>query len=134
MLDQVFRKQKSTTTTTAWPMSISNITHSSSEDEEEDRYSSSSSQHSTKKNIVANNQNSYYMMESVLQLAREKEASKMERSQEMLQFLREKRQDREQLLIEQELTKRVKAKADLVRNLMEAGFNKQDIAEQLRLL
>ncbi|KAG2229890.1 hypothetical protein INT48_001325 [Thamnidium elegans] len=67
-------------------------------------------------------------------LTREKEAGRMKRSQDMLQFLREKRMERDQLLIEKEMTKRVKAKAELVKNLMEAGFDKNAIAEQLNML
>ncbi|KAI8643061.1 hypothetical protein BD408DRAFT_415525 [Parasitella parasitica] len=75
-----------------------------------------------------------FLAESLLQVTREKEAGRMKRSQDMLQFLREKRMERDQLLIEKELTKRVKAKADLVKNLMEAGFDKNAIAEQLNML
>ncbi|KAI8988361.1 hypothetical protein BDF20DRAFT_970583 [Mycotypha africana] len=71
---------------------------------------------------------------SLLQVTREKEAGRMKRSKEMLQFLREKRIERDQLLIEKELTKRVKAKAELVKSLLEAGFDKQAIAEQLNKL
>ncbi|KAL9546325.1 hypothetical protein MBANPS3_006712 [Mucor bainieri] len=55
-------------------------------------------------------------------------------AESLLQFLREKRMERDQLLIEKELTKRVKAKAELVKNLMEAGFDKAAIAEQLNML
>ncbi|CEP17428.1 hypothetical protein [Parasitella parasitica] len=76
----------------------------------------------------------HILAESLLQVTREKEAGRMKRSQDMLQFLREKRMERDQLLIEKELTKRVKAKADLVKNLMEAGFDKNAIAEQLNML
>ncbi|KAI8085869.1 uncharacterized protein B0P05DRAFT_534035 [Gilbertella persicaria] len=76
----------------------------------------------------------HVLAESLLQMTREKEAGRMKRSQDMLQFLREKRMEREQLLIEKELTKRVKAKAELVKNLMEAGFDKNAIAEQLNML
>jgi hypothetical protein len=74
------------------------------------------------------------LAESLLQVTREKEAGRMKRSQDMLQFLREKRMERDQLLIEKELTKRVKAKAELVKNLMDAGFDKAAIAEQLAML
>ncbi|KAI9485630.1 MAG: hypothetical protein EXX96DRAFT_545839 [Benjaminiella poitrasii] len=74
------------------------------------------------------------LADSLLQMAREKEAGRMKRSQEMLQFLREKRMERDQLLIEKEITKRVRAKADLVKNLIEAGFDKNAIAEQLSML
>lgn len=84
---------------------------------------------------TANNQRrDNILAESLLQVTREKEAGRMKRSQDMLQFLREKRQERDQLLIEKELTRRVKAKADLVKNLMEAGFDKAAIAEQLSML
>ncbi|KAL9545113.1 hypothetical protein PS6_008411 [Mucor atramentarius] len=76
----------------------------------------------------------HILAESLLQVTREKEAGRMKRSQDMLQFLREKRMERDQLLIEKELTKRVKAKAELVKNLMEAGFDKAAIAEQLNML
>ncbi|CAO3655548.1 unnamed protein product [Mucor fragilis] len=76
----------------------------------------------------------HILAESLLQVTREKEAGRMKRSQDMLQFLREKRMERDQLLIEKELTKRVKAKAELVKNLMEAGFDKTAIAEQLNML
>lgn len=76
----------------------------------------------------------HILAESLLQVTREKEAGRMKRSQDMLQFLREKRMERDQLLIEKELTKRVKAKAELVKNLMEAGFDKNAIAEQLNML
>ncbi|KAI7902706.1 uncharacterized protein BX663DRAFT_67068 [Cokeromyces recurvatus] len=72
------------------------------------------------------------LADSLLQMAREKEAGRMKRSQDMLQFLREKRIERDQLLIEKEITKRVKAKAELVKNLMEAGFDKDAIAKQLK--
>jgi hypothetical protein len=74
------------------------------------------------------------LAESLLQVTREKEAGRMKRSQEMLQFLREKRIERDQLLLEREITKRVKAKAELVKNLMDAGFDKEAIAEQLNKL
>ncbi|KAI8973944.1 hypothetical protein BDB01DRAFT_729570 [Pilobolus umbonatus] len=74
------------------------------------------------------------LAESLVQVTREKEAGRMKRSQDMLQFLREKRIERDQLLIEKEMTKRVKAKAELVKNLMEAGFDKDAIAEQLNKL
>lgn len=76
----------------------------------------------------------HILAESLLQVTREKEAGRMKRSQDMLQFLTEKRRERDQLLIEKELTKRVKAKAELVRNLMDAGFDKAAIAEQLAIL
>lgn len=105
-------------------MSIRNITHSF--EELDDRFQQTLSN--------CGNQDSFFVMESLLQVTREKEACRMRQSQEMLQFLREKRQEREQLLLEKELTKRVKAKAELVKNLMEAGFNKDDIAHQLNLL
>lgn len=74
------------------------------------------------------------LAESLLQVTREKEAGRMKRSQDMLTFLREKRMERDQLLIEKELTKRVKAKAELVKNLMDAGFDKAAITEQLNML
>lgn len=74
------------------------------------------------------------LAESLIQVTREKEAGRMKRSQEMLQFLREKRLERDQLLLEREITKRVKAKADLVKHLIEAGFDKEAIAEQLNKL
>lgn len=74
------------------------------------------------------------LAESLIQVTREKEAGRMKRSQDMLQFLREKRMERDQLLIEKEMTRRVKAKADLVKNLMEAGFDKEAITEQLNKL
>lgn len=80
------------------------------------------------------NRRDHILAESLLQVTREKEAGRMKRSQDMLQFLREKRMERDQLLIEKELTKRVKAKAELVKNLMEAGFDKNAIAEQLNML
>ncbi|OBZ83273.1 hypothetical protein A0J61_08671 [Choanephora cucurbitarum] len=80
------------------------------------------------------NRRDQMIAESLLQITREKEAGRMKRSQDMLQFLREKRMERDQLLIEKELTKRVKAKAELVKNLMEAGFDKNAIAEQLNML
>ncbi|KAG1086787.1 hypothetical protein G6F42_020854 [Rhizopus arrhizus] len=76
----------------------------------------------------------HILAESLLQVTREKEAGRMKRSQDMLQFLREKRMERDQLLIEKELTKRVKAKAELVKHLMEAGFDKAAIAEQLNMI
>ncbi|KAI9267899.1 hypothetical protein BDA99DRAFT_417968, partial [Phascolomyces articulosus] len=69
--------------------------------------------------------------ESLLKVTREKEAGQLKRSHDMLEFQREKRLEREQLLIEQERTRRIRAKAELVKNLMEAGFTKQEIAEQL---
>ncbi|KAL1927401.1 hypothetical protein VTP01DRAFT_4030 [Rhizomucor pusillus] len=78
--------------------------------------------------------NESILAKSLLQVTREKEAGRMKRSQDMLDFLREKRVEREQLLIEKERTRRIRAKAELVKNLMEAGFSKQEIAEQLRLL
>ncbi|KAI9273537.1 hypothetical protein EDC94DRAFT_595184 [Helicostylum pulchrum] len=81
-----------------------------------------------------NNRRDNILAESLLQVTREKEAGRMKRSQDMLQFLREKRIERDQLLIEKEMTKRVKAKAELVKNLMEAGFDKNAIAEQLSML
>lgn len=81
-----------------------------------------------------NNRRDNILAESLLQVTREKEAGRMKRSQDMLQFLREKRIERDQLLIEKEMTKRVKAKAELVKNLMEAGFDKTAIAEQLNML
>ncbi|KAI8370301.1 hypothetical protein BD560DRAFT_397053 [Blakeslea trispora] len=83
---------------------------------------------------LQNNRHDQMIAESLLQITREKEAGRMKRSQDMLQFLREKRMERDQLLIEKELTKRVKAKAELVKNLMEAGFDKNAIAEQLNML
>ncbi|KAI9299831.1 hypothetical protein BJ944DRAFT_273841 [Cunninghamella echinulata] len=55
----------------------------------------------------------------------------MKRSQEMLEFLREKRVEREQLLLEKEKTRRIKAKAELVKNMTDAGFSKEEIFEQL---
>ncbi|KAG1450394.1 hypothetical protein G6F56_008363 [Rhizopus delemar] len=74
------------------------------------------------------------LAESLLSVTREKEAGRIKRSQEMLHFLREKRVERDQLLLEREITKRVKAKADLVKNLMDAGFDQKAIAEQLSKL
>lgn len=47
-------------------------------------------------------------------------------------FLRERRTEREQLLFEKEKTRRIRAQADLVKNLVDAGFSKQEIAEQLK--
>ncbi|KAG0164337.1 hypothetical protein DFQ28_010454 [Apophysomyces sp. BC1034] len=72
------------------------------------------------------------LAESLVQVTREKEAGRMKRSQDMLDFLREKRVEREQLLIEKERTRRIKAKADLVKHLLDAGFTKTEIAEQLK--
>lgn len=69
------------------------------------------------------------LVESTLQ-----EAGRMKRSRDMLNFLREKRVEREQLLIEKERTRRIRAKAELVRNLVDAGFSKEEIAEQLQSL
>ncbi|CAO3657337.1 unnamed protein product [Mucor hiemalis] len=83
---------------------------------------------------TSNSRRDNILAESLLQVTREKEAGRMKRSQDMLQFLREKRVERDQLLIEKELTKRVKAKAELVKNLMDAGFDKAAIAEQLNML
>ncbi|KAI8376388.1 uncharacterized protein BYT42DRAFT_574417 [Radiomyces spectabilis] len=74
------------------------------------------------------------LAESLVQVTREKEAGRMKRSQEMLDFLREKRVEREQLLMEKEKTRRIKAKAELVKNLLEAGFSKEEINEQLKEL
>ncbi|KAI9278039.1 hypothetical protein BY458DRAFT_503607 [Sporodiniella umbellata] len=74
------------------------------------------------------------LAESLLHVTREKEAGRIKRSQEMLRFLREKRVERDQLLLEREITKRVKAKAELVKNLMDAGFDQKAIAEQLSKL
>jgi hypothetical protein len=127
MLDRVFHHKKA-----AWPMSISSITHSS-EEEEDDDYSP---HYVTRAQNTSNfsSEDSFFVMQSLLQVTREKEAGRMKRSQEMLQFLREKRKEREELLIEKELTKRVKAKAELVKNLMDAGFSKNDIAQQLSAL
>lgn len=78
--------------------------------------------------------NDSILAESLIQVTREKEAGRMKRAQDMLQFLREKRLERDQLLIEKERTKRVKARAELVRNLLDAGFDKEAIAEQLNNL
>ncbi|KAI7869432.1 hypothetical protein BDF14DRAFT_1780953 [Spinellus fusiger] len=72
------------------------------------------------------------LAESLVQVTREKEAGRMKRSHDMLEFLREKRLEREKLLIEKERTRRMKAKADLVKNLLEAGFTKEEITEQLK--
>ncbi|KAG1442869.1 hypothetical protein G6F56_010884 [Rhizopus delemar] len=74
------------------------------------------------------------LADSLLQVTREKESGRMRRSQEMLHFLKEKRIERDQLLVEREITKRVKAKAELVKNLMDAGFSKEAIEEQLNKL
>ncbi|KAI8060509.1 hypothetical protein BC940DRAFT_280744 [Gongronella butleri] len=71
------------------------------------------------------------LADSLLKISREKEAGRMKRSQDMLQFLREKRTERETLLIEKERTKRIKARADLVKNLLQAGFSKDEITKQL---
>lgn len=84
--------------------------------------------------ITDNTRRDNILAESLLQVTREKEAGRMKRSQDMLKFIREKRMERDQLLIEKELTKRVKAKAELVKNLMEAGFDKTAITEQLNML
>lgn len=84
--------------------------------------------------ITDNSRRDNILAESLLQVTREKEAGRMKRSQDMLKFLREKRMERDQLLIEKELTKRVKAKAELVKNLLEAGFDKAAITEQLNML
>lgn len=63
----------------------------------------------------------------------EKEPDKAETSQEpTADFLRERRTEREQLLFEKEKTRRIRAQADLVKNLVDAGFSKQEIAEQLK--
>ncbi|KAL0094678.1 hypothetical protein J3Q64DRAFT_1632557 [Phycomyces blakesleeanus] len=72
------------------------------------------------------------LAESLVQVTREKEAGRMKRSHDMLEFLREKRLEREQLLIEKEKTRRIKAKSDLVKHLIEAGFSKAEITEQLK--
>ncbi|ORX60574.1 hypothetical protein DM01DRAFT_1300409 [Hesseltinella vesiculosa] len=69
--------------------------------------------------------------DSLVQIAREKEAGRMKRSQDMLEFLREKRTEREHIILEKERTKRIKAKADLVKNMLDAGFSKDEITEQL---
>jgi G:T/U-mismatch repair DNA glycosylase len=52
----------------------------------------------------------------------------------MLDFLREKRRQKDQLLREQEKTKRIAAQAELVKNLVEAGFTKGEIYQQLQRL
>ncbi|KAI8335566.1 hypothetical protein BC941DRAFT_430655 [Chlamydoabsidia padenii] len=72
--------------------------------------------------------------ESIIRVTREKEAGRMERSQAMLEFLREKRREKDQLLREQEKTKRIIAQAELVKNLTEAGFTKGEIYEHLQQL
>ncbi|ORZ17963.1 hypothetical protein BCR42DRAFT_412863 [Absidia repens] len=75
-----------------------------------------------------------FLAESLMQATREKELGRMKRSQDMLDFLREKRLEREQLLLEKEKTRRIKAKAELVKNMLDAGFAKDEISEQLQRL
>ncbi|CAO3589350.1 unnamed protein product [Absidia cylindrospora] len=76
----------------------------------------------------------HLLAESLIQMTRQKEAGRMKRSQDMLDFLREKRLEREQLLMEKEKTRRIKAKAELVKNMVDAGFTKDEISEQLQHL
>jgi G:T/U-mismatch repair DNA glycosylase len=74
------------------------------------------------------------LADSLLLVTREKEAARMKRSEAMLDFLREKRRQKDQLLREQEKTKRIAAQAELVKNLVEAGFTKGEIYQQLQRL
>lgn len=74
------------------------------------------------------------LADSLLLVAREKEAARMKRSEAMMDFLREKRRQKDQLLREQEKTKRIAAQAELVKNLVEAGFTKGEIYQQLQRL
>ncbi|KAI9316633.1 hypothetical protein BX666DRAFT_1877929 [Dichotomocladium elegans] len=71
---------------------------------------------------------------SLIQVTRQKEAVRSKRSRDIVEFLRKKRMSREQYLIEKERTRRIRAKAELIKNLTDAGFSKQEISEQLSTL
>lgn len=73
------------------------------------------------------------LTQRLVDITDEKESDKAETSQEpTTDFLRERRTEREQLMFEKEKTRRIRAQADLVKNLVDAGFSKQEIAEQLK--
>ena len=77
--------------------------------------------------------------ESLVDIASEREEGRMKRSVDMLNFLREKHEEKMALLIEQEKTAREKAKSEklvaknnLLTKMLEAGFSKEEIQEQLK--
>ncbi|KAJ8657765.1 hypothetical protein O0I10_006580 [Lichtheimia ornata] len=80
------------------------------------------------------------LADSFIEINREKEPITRKRSssnnnnhhQHVLRFLHGKQAEQEQLLIEKE--SRIRAKAELVKHLMKAGFSEEEITEQLSQL
>ncbi|KAI8376005.1 uncharacterized protein BYT42DRAFT_497862 [Radiomyces spectabilis] len=68
---------------------------------------------------------------SLVTVSREKEAGRMKRSRDMLEFLREKRERRDRLLAKLEQVRRIEAKAQLVKSMKDAGFTKAEMIDQL---
>ncbi|KAI9010897.1 hypothetical protein CLU79DRAFT_822530 [Phycomyces nitens] len=145
-----------TTTTTTWPMSIHYILHSaedglisSPETDKEEEYikypdyptqpwnqpspikhvSNCAPLESTVPGPVPSRKLGGSCLNTHLGDARRKR-----RSQEMLDFILEKRIERDRVLLEKEKTRRIRAKADLVKNMASAGFSRDEITFQLQLL
>ncbi|KAI9250597.1 hypothetical protein BY458DRAFT_24348 [Sporodiniella umbellata] len=156
LLDKVFCTSKSA----AWPMSIRNITHT---ELKKDRWLSAAPEALGKRRRLSDSlvdsthtlallrtspthslptplprvsldPRQDTLTDALFRVTREKVSGRMRRSHDMLHFLNEKRHERDQLLVEREITKRVRAKAELVKNLLHAGFTKDAIAEQLNRL
>ncbi|CDH48659.1 hypothetical protein RO3G_00343 [Lichtheimia corymbifera JMRC:FSU:9682] len=78
------------------------------------------------------------LADSFIEINREKEPIMRKRSsnnshhQQVLRFIHGKQAEQEQLLIEKE--SRIRAKAELVKHLMKAGFSEEEITEQLSQL
>ncbi|KAI7885820.1 hypothetical protein K492DRAFT_170417 [Lichtheimia hyalospora FSU 10163] len=72
------------------------------------------------------------LADSFIEINRDKEPNTRKRSnhqQHVFRYYRGKRNEEEQLLIEKE--SRIRAKAELVKHLMKAGFSQEEITEQL---
>ncbi|KAL0085938.1 hypothetical protein J3Q64DRAFT_1814143 [Phycomyces blakesleeanus] len=146
-----------TTTTTTWPMSIHYILHSADDglisspetDHEEEyvKHPDHSSQPWYQTSFAKNVSNCAPVESTVpapvpsrqrgvscvnTQLGRD--ARRKKRSQEMFDFILEKRIERDRVLLEKEKTRRIRAKADLVKNMATAGFSRDEITFQLQLL
>ncbi|CDH55084.1 hypothetical protein RO3G_00343 [Lichtheimia corymbifera JMRC:FSU:9682] len=136
----------------AWPMSISSIMDRNNDDNDDNskehqeyHYHSPPDEHPLspprrRRRVSDGNVSKQQqpmiepeLTQRLVDITDEKESDKAETSQEpTTDFLRERRTEREQLMFEKEKTRRIRAQADLVKNLVDAGFSKQEIAEQLK--
>ncbi|KAI7880677.1 hypothetical protein K492DRAFT_225874 [Lichtheimia hyalospora FSU 10163] len=135
----------------AWPMSISSIMDRNNDDNDDTSNEHQEYHHHTppddhplspprrRRRLSDSNlskQPPIMMNEpgSLVEITSDKEADNTKTPSQTytVDLLRERRSEREQLMFEKEKTRRIRAQADLVKNLVDAGFSKQEIAEQLK--